>query len=144
MSHDMYYAHYITLHSSVTETSNHRCSCKNILFIMIAVPFFNHVRDIQQMLIIRFYCAHYFPYMFRLPGAIFRGATISLFISYSRFSAFRVGVGLWCTEGGRVWWVQPPPQPPKFRSFAKAAPNSQFLGIYIRNNLIRIWVSFAN
>jgi hypothetical protein len=31
--------------------------------------------------------------------------------------------------------------PPKFRSFAKAEPNSQFRGIYIRNNLIRIWVS---
>jgi type II secretory pathway component PulC len=27
---------------------------------------------------------------------------------------------------------------PKFRSFAKAKPNSQFRGIYIRNNLIRI------
>jgi hypothetical protein len=32
--------------------------------------------------------------------------------------------------------------PPKFRSFAKAEPNSQFREIYIRNNLIRIWVSF--
>jgi hypothetical protein len=31
---------------------------------------------------------------------------------------------------------------PKFRSFAKAEPNSQFHGIYIRNNLIRIWGSF--
>jgi hypothetical protein len=31
---------------------------------------------------------------------------------------------------------------PIFRSFAKAEPNSQFHGIYIRNNLIRIWVSF--
>jgi hypothetical protein len=31
---------------------------------------------------------------------------------------------------------------PKFRSFAKAEPNSQFRGIYLRNNLIRIWVSF--
>jgi hypothetical protein len=30
----------------------------------------------------------------------------------------------------------------KFRSFAKAEPNSQFRGIYIRSNLIRIWVSF--
>jgi hypothetical protein len=35
-----------------------------------------------------------------------------------------------------------PPPPLKFRSFAKAEPNSQFRGIYIRNNLIRIWVSF--
>jgi hypothetical protein len=34
-----------------------------------------------------------------------------------------------------------PPPPPKFRSFAKAEPNSQFRGMYIRNNLIRIWVS---
>jgi hypothetical protein len=31
--------------------------------------------------------------------------------------------------------------PPKFRSFAKAEPNSQFREIYIRNNLIRIRVS---
>jgi hypothetical protein len=36
--------------------------------------------------------------------------------------------------------VQPPH--PKFRSFAKDEPNSQFRGIYIRNNLITIWVSF--
>jgi hypothetical protein len=34
------------------------------------------------------------------------------------------------------------PPPPKFRSFAKAEPNSQFRGIYTRNNLIIIWVSF--
>jgi hypothetical protein len=32
--------------------------------------------------------------------------------------------------------------PLKFRIFAKAEPNSQFRGVYIRNNLIRIWVSF--
>jgi hypothetical protein len=31
--------------------------------------------------------------------------------------------------------------PPKFWSFGKAEPNSQFCGKYIRNNLIRIWVS---
>jgi hypothetical protein len=32
---------------------------------------------------------------------------------------------------------------PKFRGFAKAEPNSHFRGIYeyIRNNLIKIWVS---
>jgi hypothetical protein len=30
---------------------------------------------------------------------------------------------------------------PKFRSFDKAKPNSQFRGKYIRDNLIRIWVS---
>jgi hypothetical protein len=35
----------------------------------------------------------------------------------------------------------PPPHPPKFRSFYKAGPNSQFRGKYIRNNLIRIRVS---
>jgi hypothetical protein len=33
------------------------------------------------------------------------------------------------------------PHPPKFRSFDKAEPNSQFRGKYIRNNLIRIRVS---
>jgi hypothetical protein len=32
-------------------------------------------------------------------------------------------------------------QPPKIRSFGKAGPNSQFRGIYICNNLIRIRVS---
>jgi hypothetical protein len=31
---------------------------------------------------------------------------------------------------------------PKFRSFDKAEPNFKFRGIYFRNNLIRIWVSF--
>jgi hypothetical protein len=36
--------------------------------------------------------------------------------------------------------VQTPP-PPKFRSFDKAEPNSQFRGKYIWNNLIRIRVS---
>jgi hypothetical protein len=40
----------------------------------------------------------------------------------------------------RGWVVQPPP-PPKFRGFDKAAPNSQFGGKYIRNNLIRIRTS---
>jgi hypothetical protein len=34
------------------------------------------------------------------------------------------------------------PPPPKFRGFAKAELNSQFRGIYIRNNLIRLRVSF--
>jgi hypothetical protein len=32
--------------------------------------------------------------------------------------------------------------PPKVLSFAKAEPTAQFRGIYIRNNLIRIRVSF--
>jgi hypothetical protein len=44
----------------------------------------------------------------------------------------------WRTQGG-VWGFKPPP--PKFRSFEKAWPNSQFRGIYICNNLIRIRVS---
>jgi hypothetical protein len=50
-----------------------------------------------------------------------------------------ISVNQWRTEGG-IWGVNPPPS--KFRSFAKAEPNSQFRGIYIRNNLIRIWGSF--
>jgi hypothetical protein len=33
------------------------------------------------------------------------------------------------------------PPPTKCRSFDKAEPNSQFCGKYIRNNLIRIWLS---
>ena len=33
------------------------------------------------------------------------------------------------------------PLPPKFRSFDKAEPNSQFRGKYIRNNLTRIRLS---
>jgi hypothetical protein len=37
-------------------------------------------------------------------------------------------------------WGSPPP--PKIRSFDKAEPNSLLRGIYIRNNVIRIWVSF--
>jgi hypothetical protein len=37
-------------------------------------------------------------------------------------------------------WIQNPHQ--KFRSFAKAEPNSRFRGIYIRNNLIRIRASY--
>jgi hypothetical protein len=44
----------------------------------------------------------------------------------------------WRTEGGGGF----KPPHPKFRSFAKAEPNSQFRGIYIRNSLIRIRVSF--
>jgi hypothetical protein len=34
------------------------------------------------------------------------------------------------------------PPPPEIPTFAKAEPNSQFRGIYIRNNLITIRVSF--
>jgi hypothetical protein len=39
-----------------------------------------------------------------------------------------------------VWWGFNPP-PPKFRSFDKTEPNSQFRGKHIGNNLIRIRVS---
>jgi hypothetical protein len=39
-----------------------------------------------------------------------------------------------------VWGFKPPP--PKFWSFDKAQPNSQFPGKYIQNNPIRIRVSF--
>jgi hypothetical protein len=42
-----------------------------------------------------------------------------------------------CRGGGGLKTL-PPSQ---FRCFAKAQPNSQFRGKYIRNNLIRIWVS---
>ena len=42
-------------------------------------------------------------------------------------------------RGGGGWDVQTPP--PKFRSFEKAEPNSQFRGKYIRNNLTRIRLS---
>jgi hypothetical protein len=50
---------------------------------------------------------------------------------------------LHCTVAyrGGVWGVQPHPPPPKFWSFDNAEPNFQFRGKYIRNNLIRIWVS---
>jgi hypothetical protein len=41
-------------------------------------------------------------------------------------------------EGGGLLGFTPLP---KFRGFDKAEPNSQFRGKYIRNNLIRIWVS---
>jgi hypothetical protein len=49
----------------------------------------------------------------------------------------------WRTDGGGyVRRLNPPPPPsPKFRSFDKSEPNSQFRGKYIRNNLIRIRVS---
>jgi hypothetical protein len=44
-----------------------------------------------------------------------------------------------CTEGGGLGGFKPPS--PKFRSFDKAEPNSQFRGKYIPNNLIRIRAS---
>jgi hypothetical protein len=43
------------------------------------------------------------------------------------------------TEEGVEGVLHPPP--PKFRSFDKAEPNSQFRGKYFRNSLIRIRVS---
>jgi hypothetical protein len=43
--------------------------------------------------------------------------------------------------GGVFGGFKPPPPHPKFQSFEKAWPNSQFRGIYICNNLIRIRVS---
>jgi hypothetical protein len=48
----------------------------------------------------------------------------------------------WRTKGRGLGGFNPPPLPPKFLSFDKAEPNSQVLGIYFRNNLIRIRVSF--
>jgi hypothetical protein len=44
-------------------------------------------------------------------------------------------------RGGVGWFKPPPPLLPKFRSLDKAGPNSNLLGKYIRNNLIRIRVS---
>jgi hypothetical protein len=57
-------------------------------------------------------------------------------IKLSRYSSSEGSAVQWRTEGGVV-----NPPPPKFRSFDKAEPNSKFRGIYIRNNVIRIWVS---
>ena len=54
------------------------------------------------------------------------------------YSSFKVSCVQWRTEGG-VWGVQTPP--PKFRSFDKDEPNSQFRGKYIHNNLTRIRLS---
>jgi hypothetical protein len=42
----------------------------------------------------------------------------------------------WRTEGGGVGWRAQTPTLPKFRSFSKAEPNSQFRGKYIRNCLV--------
>jgi hypothetical protein len=46
----------------------------------------------------------------------------------------------WCTEGVGLGGSNTPPPPGKFRSFDKAELNSQFHGIYIHNNVIRIQV----
>jgi hypothetical protein len=51
------------------------------------------------------------------------------------FTAYGRTVRQWRTEGGLGAQT---PLPPKFRSFDKAEPNSQFHGKYICNNLIRI------
>jgi hypothetical protein len=58
------------------DESNSASSDIHIKTILIVEPsiFLNQVRDIQQMLISSFYCAYWFPYMFRLPDAIFRHA----------------------------------------------------------------------
>jgi hypothetical protein len=47
-------------------------------------------------------------------------------------------------QRGGLWGSTPPPSPhpPKFRNFPKAEPNYQFRGVYLRNNVIRMWVSF--
>jgi hypothetical protein len=50
------------------------------------------------------------------------------------------GGGAVAYRGGGVGVFNPPP-PPKFRSFDKAEPNSQFRGKYIPNNLTRIRLS---
>jgi hypothetical protein len=52
-----------------------------------------------------------------------------------RLEVWGLGWGLGLGLGG--WGFNPP----KFRSFDKAEPNSQFRGKYFRNNLIRIRVS---
>jgi hypothetical protein len=58
----------------------------------------------------------YIPITFAVPyGIPHRGHSV----------AYRGGVGF---------------NPPKFRSFGKAKPNSQFRGKYIRNNIIRMRV----
>jgi hypothetical protein len=51
------------------------------------------------------------------------------------------GGGVGGGGGGGGGGATPPP-PRNSEALAKAEPNSQFRGIYIRNNLIRIWVSF--
>jgi hypothetical protein len=55
-----------------------------------------------------------------------------------QYKGLYLGTGV--PRGAGVWGVQTPPEIP--RSFEKAWPNSQFRGIYICNNLIRIQVSF--
>jgi hypothetical protein len=47
-----------------------------------------------------------------------------------------------CSGVPRGFWVFTPPPPPKFRRFNKAEPIYQFRGKFIRNNLIRMQVSF--
>jgi hypothetical protein len=55
----------------------------------------------------------------------------------SSYSTQHPGPRQWRTEG---WFGGFNPPPPKFLSFDKAEPNSQFRGKYIRNSLIRIWI----
>jgi hypothetical protein len=54
------------------------------------------------------------------------------------FEIFSLVVLQWRTEGGLG---DSNPLPPKYKSFDKAEPNSQVLGKYIHNNLIRTKVS---
>ena len=64
---------------------------------------------------------------------------VGVYYVHSRTSLDRI-LSQWRTGGVGVGWggVQ---TPPKFRSFDKAEPNSQFRGKYIRNNLTRIRLS---
>jgi hypothetical protein len=67
--------------------------------ILIAVPsIFNNVKDIQQMLISSSLLCLLVPLLVSASRCHLQGVTISLFISYSRLSEFRVGVG-YCSSG---------------------------------------------
>jgi hypothetical protein len=61
---------------------------------------------------------------------------VSCLTQYGRWN-FVLDTGQCHTEGEGLVGLNPP----KFQSFDKAEPNSQFRGKYIRNNLIRIQVS---
>jgi hypothetical protein len=51
----------------------------------------------------------------------------------------RSGVHTAVAYGGEGFGGVNPPPPPKFRSFDKAEPNSQFRGKYIRNCLVFVF-----
>jgi hypothetical protein len=67
--------------------------------------FFNQVRDIQQMLISSFFVLINSPtcFGFQVPSS---GVTVSLFKSYSKLSAFWLGVG-YCQSGVAICRRQP-------------------------------------